>query len=153
MATSKAYGTAKARLDDLLRSLDPEERSQVMILDASENNEFEKASLNRFPHSDWTGIDWGGSDFSEQVFTTGEPEAAGLLSGWLSRLPADSLVVVFWGNVRVPAVAMPGGSVAKHAEEILYTSDDVWVFVVDEGFLIEYLHDGRLTAARVPSAH
>ncbi|MFV8187486.1 hypothetical protein [Streptomyces sp. AF1B] len=152
MATSKAYGTARARLDDLLKRLDPDERGQVMILDASENDEFENASLNRFPHSDWTGIDWAGSDFSEQIFTAGEPEAAEVMGGWLSRLPADSLVVVFWGNIRVPAVAMPAGSAAKQAENILCTSDDVWVFVVDEEFLIEYQHDGRLTAARVPGA-
>ncbi|MFF4898385.1 hypothetical protein [Streptomyces sp. NPDC001068] len=150
MVTSKAYGSARGRLDDLIGVLEPDERSQLMILDAAENEKFEAVSLNRFPHSEWTGIDWDHSAFSEQVFTSGEPEAAQLISGWLSLVPADGLAVVFWGNVRVPAVAMPVGCAARNAEEILYTSDDVWLFVVDEGFLIEYLHDGRLTAAHVP---
>jgi hypothetical protein len=123
-----------------------------MILDAAENEKFESVSLNRFPQSAWTGIDWDRSVFSEQVFTAGETEAAELMSRWLSVLPAGGLAVVFWGNIRVPAVAMSVGCAVKYAEEILYTSDDVWVFVVDDGILLEYQHDGRLTAAHVPSA-
>ncbi|CAM5682280.1 hypothetical protein STENM223S_02180 [Streptomyces tendae] len=45
---------------------------------------------------------------------------------------------------------MTSSSAAAHAEQILYTSDDLWLFAVDEGVLIEYLHDGRLTLGRVP---
>ncbi|MET7320007.1 hypothetical protein [Streptomyces sp. NPDC005549] len=78
-------------------------------------------------------------------------EAAELMGPWLTEVSTQSsLVVVFWGNAVVPAVAMTSSSAAAHAEEILYTSDDLWLFAVDEGVLIEYLHDGCLTMGRVP---
>ncbi|MDO0927547.1 hypothetical protein QQY24_19800 [Streptomyces sp. TG1A-8] len=151
MAPSSAYGSGRRRLDDLLDSLHPGERDQFMILEAAEDEAFTAMSLDRFPQTSWTGIDWERAAFSEQVFTSGETEAAGLVGSWLSRMSSDdSLVVVFWGNARVPAVAMASRCAARHAEEILGTSDDLWLFVEDEGLLIEHTHDGRLTLGRVP---
>ncbi|MFG3246832.1 hypothetical protein [Streptomyces sp. NPDC048187] len=99
----------------------------------------------------WGGVDWTHCERPEQVLVSGEVEAAGLIGTWLSEVSArDSLVVVFWGNMAVPAVAMASSSAAAHAQDILYTSDDLWLFAVDESVLIEYLHDGRLTMGRVP---
>ncbi|MGY9067693.1 CDI toxin immunity protein [Streptomyces sp. CAS3] len=132
--------------------MNPEERQNLMILEKRESDDFEACSLNRFPHSAWEGIDWEEVAFVDQEFTSGEREAAEVMRDWLSRLTSsDSLWVIFWGNAVVPTVALPGEHVKRHAEEILYTSADVWLFSVDDQFLIEYTHDGRLTIARVPS--
>ncbi|MEU7050102.1 hypothetical protein [Streptomyces eurythermus] len=152
MGTRHAYGSGRARLDDLLRGMKAEELQNVLILEKEENDAFEACSLNRFPHSAWQGIDWEGAAFLDQEFTSGEREAAGVMRGWLSRATApESLLVVFWGNAVVPAIALPAGEAKTHAEEILYTSADVWIFSVDDRILIEYTHDGRLTMAQVPS--
>ncbi|MGV9282899.1 hypothetical protein [Streptomyces sp. NPDC003730] len=135
----------------MTESLGIEERRTFMVLREAESAEYERLGPGSFPRSTWSGIDWTSCGRPEQVLVSGEEEAAGLIGTWLSEVSArDSLVVVFWGNIAVPAVAMTSSSAAAHAEEILYTSDDLWLFAVDEGVLIEYLHDGRLTMARVP---
>ncbi|MFH8338058.1 hypothetical protein [Streptomyces sp. AM6-12] len=123
-----------------------------MILEKKESGDFEACSLNRFPHSAWEGIDWETAAFVDQEFTSGGREAAEMVRGWLASLASpETLWVIFWGNAAVPAVALPGGHVKRRAEDILYTSADVWLFSVDDRMLIEYTHDGRLTLARVPS--
>lgn len=145
------YGTGSARLVDLTESLGIEERQTFMVLREAESAEYESLGPGRFARSNWGGIDWTRHGRPKQVLVSGEVEAAGLIGTWLSEVsPRDSLVVVFWGNTAVPAVAMTSSSAAAHAEEILYTSDDLWLFAVDEGVLIEYLHDGSLTMGRVP---
>lgn len=122
-----------------------------MILEKGESDTFEACSLNRFPHSAWEGIDWEAVDFLDQEFTSGEREAAEVMGGWLTRATSpESLLVIFWGNAVVPTVALPAEEAKRHAEEILYTSADVWLFSVDDRILIEYTHDGLLTMAEVP---
>ncbi|MEV6050757.1 hypothetical protein [Streptomyces sp. NPDC052107] len=130
--------------------MEPEERQNVLILEKGESDTFEACSLNRFPHSAWEGIDWEAADFLDQEYTSGEREAAELMRGWLTRATSPtSLLVIFWGNAVVPTVALPAEETKRHAEEILYTSADVWLFSVDDHILIEYTHDGRLTLAAV----
>lgn len=153
MGAPEVYGSARSRLSDLLDGMDAEARADVMVLDRDENDAFESLSLRRFPHSGWSGIDWERCGFADQGFVRSESEAAELIRSWLRRLLADdSLLVVFWGNLAVPAVAMPVKIAIRYVEEILYTSDDFWLFAVDENILIEFTHEGTLTMGRIPES-
>lgn len=152
MAVSDMYGSAPNRLSDLLTSLTPGEKEEIFLLTAQENHEVESASLRRFTYTPWEGVHWSEHDFREQEFVESEAQAASIVREWIIReTEPESLIIVMWGNLAVPAVALSAQSAAVHSEEVLSTSDDIWIFSEDHALFIEYMHDGRLTLARTPA--
>ncbi|WP_052847717.1 hypothetical protein [Streptomyces avicenniae] len=140
-------------LDDLLGSLSERERADSFVPTWPESQAFYGVSLRRFPATRWGALDWDSCPNIRQDFTDDWDQAArGLAAFVRTYVEADSLVVITWGNLGVPSLALPAESVAAHAEQVLATSDDIWLFAPDDNVLIEYQHDGRLTAARVADA-
>jgi hypothetical protein len=80
-----------------------------------------------------------------------DDEAARILGDLLSSHASPRTeIVVFWANLLVPTIALPAKAVGEHADEVLATSHDVWVFVPETQVFLEYWHGGVITAARVP---
>ena len=147
-----SYGSHPSRLTDFLGSLDSDDRRLTRLLNREENREVESISLNRLPQTSWGTIDWTGISSIEQHPARTEVEAAHLFAQLVVRyVEADSEVVLLWGNLVVPSVALPARVAAANAEEVLATSHDVWLFAVDERILVEYFHEGRLTVVKVPA--
>jgi hypothetical protein len=112
----------------------------------------ESISLNRLPQTSWGAIDWNDISPVEQRTTRTVVEAAELFAQLVLRyVNPDSEVVLFWGNLVVPSVALPARVAAENAEEVLATSHDVWLFAIDERVLLEYFHEGRLTVVEIPA--
>jgi hypothetical protein len=147
------YGSHPGRLDQLMASLGPDERASVRMLGAAENADLEDVSLNRFPQSSWGAIRWDGLEILAQVevLDTGDIERT-LLEWLLLHAAPNSKVVIFWGNLIVPSLEMTAQVAGNHMSEILAATHDLWIFVVREGVLIEFHHEGKLTAARIPSS-
>jgi hypothetical protein len=153
VSAAEHYGTFPRALDGLLESLGEDEQGQAVILTWAESQQFYAQSLRRFPVTRSGSLDWERCDHIEQFFIEDWPEAASRLAGLVrSYAGSDSLIVITWGNLAVPSIALPAGSVAAHADQVLMTSDDIWLFAIDEKILIEYHHDGRFTVAHVPDA-
>ncbi|TDC76325.1 hypothetical protein [Streptomyces hainanensis] len=151
MSAAEHYGTFPEALDELLDSMGEGERNEVVLLTWPESEEFYGLSLRRFSVTSWGALDWDAHGHLEQVFIEQWAEAERRLADLVQAYTeTDSLVVVMWGNLTVPSIALPARSVKAHAAEVLAASDDIWLFAVDEEILIEYQHDGRFTVARVP---
>lgn len=146
------YGTFHQRLDDLLGSLSTEERAEAMLLTRSESDHFYELSVARFPVTRWQGLDWNNCQYLAQYLFADQADPEDMLLARAVReyTSEESLVVVTWGNLTIPSLALPARSAARHADEVIAASDDVWLFAIDEDILIEYWHHDRLTIARVP---
>ncbi|MGW7350321.1 CDI toxin immunity protein [Streptomyces sp. NPDC054784] len=152
MFDNSMYGTFVVRLDDLVDSLSQSEREEAVLLTGDENSTYMVHSLQKFPLTTRHGIDWECCDFLEQQWVGTEVEAASALADSVTRLVnPESLVVMLWGNLAVPALALCARSVARHADEVVAASDDMWLFVDDEKLIFEYIHDGRFTVSKVPA--
>ncbi|SOD63649.1 hypothetical protein SAMN06297387_1122 [Streptomyces zhaozhouensis] len=148
------YGTFRQRLDDLLGSLSAEERAEAMLLTRAESDHFYDMGVARFPVTRWQGLDWDNCAHLAQYVLAdqADPEDILLARSVRKYMSRDSLVVLTWGNLTIPSVALPARSVARHADEVIATSDDIWLFAIDEMILIEYWHHDRVTIARVPES-
>jgi hypothetical protein len=150
VVTIAKYGSHPSRLSDLLDSLSPDERAGARLLDAKENLALEARTLDVFPQTSWGTIDWDDVPLLEQRQVADDVEAARLLVDWVNRLLAPrSEVVIFWGNLVVPSIAMAASTVAAHANEVIATSHDAWLFADRERLLIECFHEGKMTVAPV----
>ncbi|KAB8163452.1 hypothetical protein FH609_021975 [Streptomyces sp. 3MP-14] len=146
------YGTFRQRLDDLLRSLSTEERAEAMLLTRSESEHLYELSVARFPVTRWQGLDWENCAYLAQYAFADQADPEDILLARAVREHAsmESLVVITWGNLTIPSMALPARSVARHADEVVAASDDIWLFAIEDNILIEYWHHDRLTIARVP---
>ncbi|MER5875397.1 hypothetical protein ABT119_05645 [Streptomyces sp. NPDC001910] len=144
------YGSHPARLSDLLDSFTPEERQDIRLLDAEENLVAEERSLNKFPQTSWGSLVWDDADVIRQRSASDQLDASSLLKEWVAELTSpESEVIIFWGNLVVPSVAMSSRMLAEHVEEVIGISSDLWVYADRERLIIERYHEGLITAARV----
>jgi hypothetical protein len=152
VTAEEQYGRHADALEPFLRILNEDERSAISILSYAEDRSFAADSINRFPQG-WSGIDWERSEFLVQHHYEDFTDAARLLQELLARHALDSsLLVITWGNLLIPALAMPVALARAHPSEVLDICDDLWLFAVDEGVIIEHHHSGVLTASRIPAA-
>lgn len=150
--TVNMYGSNPRELDDLLGSLDPDERGRTRLLDAHENTQMQELSINRMPQTSWGTIDWERLPPLERREVRLFEEAERLLTEWIRKyFSPDFPVVIFWGNLVVPSVEMPSVAAANHSDEILDTGYDLWIFGPKDAVLIEYYHEGTMTVWRVPA--
>ncbi|MFF8283827.1 hypothetical protein ACF06W_13990 [Streptomyces albus] len=151
MTTSKStYGLAKASLAPLLSSLSEEERKQAFTLSEDENNVVAADSLKRFPLSR-SGIDWESHIPLEQHFAESDVQAQRIISAVLQKYCTDNAITVaLWGNLAIPAFSLPTASAIRHMEEIIETSDDLWLYLMDFRVMIEYLHSGYVSVGQIP---
>lgn len=149
--TTHSYGSHPRRLDDLLASLSHDERERTRLLGADENSQMEARSIDRLPQTSWGTIDWEGLPLLGRREVALDADAERLLADWMGQyFSPDFRVVIFWGNLVVPSVEMPATVAALHLSDILATSHDFWVYGPGDAVIIEYYHEGVMTAGRIP---
>ncbi|MCD9903011.1 hypothetical protein LUR56_29880 [Streptomyces sp. MT29] len=63
----------------------------------------------------------------------------------------DELVVIYWGNHAVPSVALEAEAVAAHAEMVVGSCYECWLYCTDGHVLIEFQDGEGFVAARIPN--
>ncbi|WP_458078683.1 hypothetical protein [Streptomyces sp. EMB26] len=143
MGAEAGYGTQVEVLGGLLEAFG----DAVVVLSYEEDRTFAALSLNRFGAVGSCRLDWRGAEVLRRstAFDGGE------LRKMLCELAGpDELVVLFWGNLMVPSVAVEAGLVAAHADAVLADCYECWVYLVDRGVLIEFQDGEGFTVGRVP---
>lgn len=147
------YGTYPGALQDLREAIPEGERGLLRTLVAVEDDELAGASLRKFPHGEASGgaIDWAAAGSIEQALEEDYLEASRRFSEFILRYASpESDAVIFWGNIAIPTVRLPARLAAENAGELIDTGDDVWIYLAEEGILVEYWHSGMITVAKIP---
>lgn len=143
------YGTRPGGLNKLLNSLTEDQRREVVLLTRAENDQMTSASLTRFPLTR-DGVDWDRCRFIEQHSIVDVEEAAQVTSQIIGDyVRDDSLVVALWDNLIMPSLALSARTAAMRARQLLDTSWGVWLFIVDEKLIIEYLGNEFVTLGKI----
>ncbi|MET8680694.1 hypothetical protein ABZW18_24675 [Streptomyces sp. NPDC004647] len=151
--TQYSYGSHPELLPKSLGRGPETESSGVRELTLDESRRLEAASINRFPPASGGSLEWEDGSYLEQHFYEDEPDGARLVGGLVSSHAApDSEVVLFWGNLIMPTVALPASSLVRHMDEVLEVGPVFWVFFPESHVLIECCPDGQVTVAAVPAA-
>ena len=118
MSAAEHYGTFPQALDGLLENLTEDELGEAVILTWPESNDFYGLSLRRFPVTRWGALDWDGCTYLEPIFIEDWADAEQRLADLVRRYTrSDSLLVITWGNIAVPSIALPARSVAAVSVE------------------------------------
>ncbi|MEU0306591.1 hypothetical protein [Streptomyces cyaneofuscatus] len=120
----------------------------AMVLTYAEDRAFAGVSLNRFASVNSTRLDWRGAEVLER---SEEFDGDGLRK-MVRRYGAEGeLVVIFWGNHAVPSVALEAEAVAAHAEMVVGSCYECWLYFTDGHVLIEFQDGEGFVAARIPN--
>ncbi|MFC5721454.1 hypothetical protein ACFP1Z_14880 [Streptomyces gamaensis] len=126
---------------------------QAQVLSLTESQKLESISLNRLPHGLSNSVDWERHVDFEQLTYGNEEEGVQLLKSLLSRHAyKNTTLAIFWGTLVIPSVLLPSNLAIEHADEILGTDCDFWIFSPEEGFFAEVLQDGQVTITEIPQA-
>ncbi|MEV6261081.1 hypothetical protein AB0M42_10055 [Streptomyces sp. NPDC051784] len=143
MGAIEGYGTQGEAVEALLDTAGP----SAMVLSFREDRAFAALSLNRFGSVGSTRLDWSGAEVLER--TSGFDAAE--LCRLVSEYGGGGLGVVFPGNLCVPSVAVDLALVGAYAEALL-DCPECWVFLVEQGVLIEFQDGEGFVVARVPAS-
>ncbi|MFE5240825.1 MULTISPECIES: hypothetical protein [unclassified Streptomyces] len=142
MGAIDSYGTQREAVEALLYAAAP----SAMVLSYREDRAFAALSLNRFGSVGSTRLDWSGAEVLERT--------CGFDAAELCRLVGEygggGLGIVFPGNLCVPSVAVDLALVGEYAAPLL-DCPECWVFLVDQGVLIEFQDGEGFVVARVPA--
>ncbi|MFE9013525.1 hypothetical protein [Streptomyces cyaneofuscatus] len=120
----------------------------AIVLTYAEDRAFAGVSLNRFASVNSTRLNWRAAEVLEH---SEEFDGDGLRE-MVRRYGAEGeLVVVFWGNHAVPSVALEAEAVAAHAEMVVGSCYECWLYFTDGHVLIEFQDSEGFVAARIPN--
>ncbi|WP_324795221.1 hypothetical protein SJX93_19710 [Streptomyces cyaneofuscatus] len=120
----------------------------AIVLTYAEDRAFAGVSLNRFAPMNSTRLDWRAAEGLE---SSEEFDGDGLRE-MVRRYGAEGeLVVIFWGNHAVPSVALEAEAVAAHAEMVVGSCYECWLYFTDGHVLIEFQDGEGFVAARIPN--
>lgn len=120
----------------------------AIVLTYEEDRAFADLSLNRFASVNSTRLDWQGVEVLERSEEFGGNGLRALLRRYGGE---GELVVVFWGNHAVPSVALEAEVMAAHAEMVVGSCYECWLYFTDGRVLIEFQDGEGFVAARVPN--
>ncbi|MFD3972446.1 hypothetical protein [Streptomyces cyaneofuscatus] len=120
----------------------------AIVLTYAEDRAFAGVSLNRFASVNSTRLDWQGVEVLER---SEEFDGDGLREMVRRYGGEGELVVVFWGDQVVPAVALETEVVAAQAELVVDSCYECWLYFTDGHVLIEFQDGEGFVAARVPN--
>ncbi|WP_326704447.1 hypothetical protein [Streptomyces cyaneofuscatus] len=143
MRTS-GYGTHPDHIAGLLAAAG----DAVIVLTYAEDRAFAGVSLNRFASVNSTRLDWQGVEVLERSEEFGGDGLREMVRRYGEE---GELVVVFWGDQVVPAVALETEAVAAHAEMVVGSCYECWLYFTDGHVLIEFQDGEGFVAARVPN--
>ncbi|MEU0159339.1 hypothetical protein ABZ154_10995 [Streptomyces sp. NPDC006261] len=137
------YGTHPEHIAALLAAAG----EAAIVLTYAEDRAFADVSLNRFASVNSTRLDWQGVEVLERSDDFDEDGLRDLVRRYGGEA---ELVVVFWGNHAVPSVALEAGVVAAHAEMVVGSCYECWLYFTDSRLLIEFQDGEGFVAAKVP---
>ncbi|MGW5066369.1 hypothetical protein ACWEQJ_09660 [Streptomyces cyaneofuscatus] len=120
----------------------------AIVLTYAEDRTFAGVSLNRFASVNSTRLDWRGVEVLER---SEEFDGDGLRAMVRRHGAEGELVVIFWGNHAVPSVALEAEAVAAHAEMVVGSCYECWLYFTDGHVLIEFQDGEGFVAARIPN--
>ncbi len=120
----------------------------AIVLTFEEDRAFADLSLNRFASVNSTRLDWQGVEVLERSEEFGGNGLRALLRRYGGE---GELVVVFWGNHAVPSVALKAEVMAAHAEMVVGSCYECWLYFTDGRVLIEFQDGEGFVAARIPN--
>lgn len=120
----------------------------AIVLTYAEDRAFAGVSLNRFASVNSTRLDWQGVEVLER---SEEFDGDGLREMVRRYGGEGEFVVVFWGDQVVPTVALETEAVAAHAEMVVGSCYECWLYFTDGHVLIEFQDGEGFVAARVPN--
>ncbi|WP_203840571.1 hypothetical protein [Winogradskya humida] len=116
-------------------------RPGIRLLDYADHEQCERDSLRRFPQARDGCVDWAGVA-DDHVAKGGDRLVEEFLGG-------GGEVVIMWGSLSVPSVALDGAAAVSRVAEILDVDAVVWM--VRSGLLLERNYfDDTVRVARVP---
>lgn len=142
--TTTGYGMHPESIAALLAA--PGEAA--IVLTYAEDRAFADVSLNRFASVNSTRLDWQGVEVLERAE---EFDGHGLRELVRRYGDEDELVVVFWGNHAVPSIALEAQAVAAHAEMVVDSCYECWLYFTDAHVLVEFQDGEGFVAARIPN--
>ncbi|MBT2378636.1 hypothetical protein J7E90_15060 [Streptomyces sp. ISL-111] len=120
----------------------------AIVLTYDEDRAFAGVSLDRFASVNSTRLDWQGVEVLER---SDEFDGAGLRELVRRHGGEGELVVMFWGNHAVPTVALETDVAAAHAEMVVDSCYECWLYFTDGQVLIEFQDGDGFVVARVPN--
>ncbi|MET7503643.1 hypothetical protein [Streptomyces microflavus] len=138
------YGMHPENIADLLAAAG----DAAIVLTYAEDRAFAGVSLNHFASVNSTRLDWQGVEVLER---SDEFDGDGLREMVRRYGGEGELVVVFWGNHAVPSVALEAEVAAAHAEVVVGSCYECWLYFTDGHVLIEFQDGEGFVAARVPN--
>ncbi|MFD3409573.1 hypothetical protein [Streptomyces cyaneofuscatus] len=120
----------------------------AIVLTYADHRAFADVSLDRFASVNSTRLDWQRAEVLEH---SEEFDGDGLREMGRRHGGEGELVVVFWGNHAVPSVALEAEVVAAHAEMVVGSCYECWLYFTDSRVLIEFQDGEGFVAARVPN--
>ena len=142
----------KRLVSDFVATLDSNAIAYRMIIDDLVDKTTPRNwVVNNFHFFDWGRIDWGQVDKCYQVNVHDYDEGTSEL---FCRLLSDNelknpTVFVFWNDSSMPMMSLKLKDLAEVAYDAFEEAWDTWVSCPDEGWCIEYHHDGDLSFGRV----
>lgn len=143
LGAEASYGTQLDVTSELLHLLG----DAAMVLSYDEDRTFAALSLSRFSSVGTSRLDWRDAEVVEASSSFDGEELRKLLRGLADP---DDLTVVFWGNLCVPSIALEASLLAAHADAVLSSCAECWIYLVDKGVLIEFQDGEGFCAGRIP---
>ncbi|MGW6698619.1 hypothetical protein [Nocardia sp. NPDC055049] len=66
-------------------------------------------------------------------------------------LPGDGRVLIFWGSLTLPTVAIGTDFILSHFDEIFDRDPEFWIYSASNSVLVENSFAGHLRIARIPT--
>lgn len=141
---SEKYGTQPERLAGILNVVG----DSAMVLSYEEDRTFSALSLERLAPVESNRLDRPAGEVIRRCRSFDR--------GQLSRMvracaAANELVVVFRADLSVPSFALEAALVSDHAEMVLKSSPEGWIYLTDSEVLIEFWESEEFTAWSMPS--
>ncbi|WP_327316924.1 hypothetical protein [Streptomyces sp. NBC_01235] len=127
------YATRPDRLPTFVKNALGTDARPEVLLDRAEARALEDKSLNRFPPTLSSGIDWDSTTYQRRLKWSDEAHWAAIAADLLAeQVAAGKRVALLWGDLTVPTVLLPAELVVAHAEEGLLA--DTFALRQNEGF-------------------
>ncbi|MFD7320818.1 hypothetical protein ACFV9D_06955 [Streptomyces sp. NPDC059875] len=146
------YGTEPDYLPAFMNDAGDPDGRRVRKLTAEETRELRGESLSRFPVAGGADLDWSRIPYTAREMCETDEDWVRVATEYLSPYVGEGQsAVIFWGDLSMPDVEMPVEVAIRRAEDLMGADMHFWIHPLGAPVLIEYLQDGRVTVATIPS--
>ncbi len=111
----------------------------VMLSDKQTHGYFEQLS-GKFPITSWARIDW------DKICNKKIINEIDDLNNWFNENKISSLDVnILWNNAGIPGVKTNLQNALQVLDDVLAVAPDTFMYNIEEGYVIEFYHDGEIT--------